>query len=107
MFVKHYTRCVDMPTRLLFSNVPRDCSDDVLKQWIEDHGYAVSSVKLIRDVITGTSPSFAHVQLVNAAKIDEAERRLNGQILRGSRLRVGRVVGTRAKAHKRSTRSRL
>jgi RNA recognition motif-containing protein len=91
-----------MPTRLLFSNVPFDCSNDFLKQWIEDRGYLVLNVKLIRDLVTGTSPSFAHVQLINAAKLDEAERTLNGQTLRGSPLRVSRVVRIRAAARTQS-----
>jgi hypothetical protein len=34
-------RGVVMLTRLLFSNVPVDCSDDFLKKWIEDRGYLV------------------------------------------------------------------
>ena len=96
------TRGMDMPTRLLFSNVPFDCSDDLLRQWIEDRGYPVLRVKLIQDVVTGTSPSFAHVQLVNAAKLDEAERALNGQSLRGRPLHVSRVVRTSGAARSQS-----
>jgi RNA recognition motif-containing protein len=91
-----------MTTRLLFSNVPFDCSDDLLREWIEDRGYPVLSVRLIRDVITGTSPSFAHVLLVNAAKLDEAERALNGQTLRGRTLHVSRVVRTSGAARSQS-----
>jgi hypothetical protein len=85
-----------MATRLLFSNVPFDCSDDLLRQWIEERGFLVSSLKLIRDVVTGTSPSFAHVQLVNVAKLDEAELALDGQTFRGRRIHVIRVVGATA-----------
>jgi RNA recognition motif len=96
------TKGVHMPTRLLFSNVPFDCSDDLLKQWIEDHGYPVLNVKVIRDLVTGTSPSFAHVQLVNATKLDEAERTLNDQPFRGCTLRVSRVVRINAAARTRS-----
>jgi hypothetical protein len=84
-----------MPIRLLISNVPFDCTDQLLKQWIEDRGFRTMSVKLIRDVVSGTSPSFAHVQLVEVAKLNEAERGLDGQTLRGRTVRVSRVVGTR------------
>jgi hypothetical protein len=83
---------VVMITRLLFSNVPVDCSDDLLKKWIEDRGYLVSSVRLIQDAVSRTSPSFAHVQLMASAKLDEAERMLNGQILQGRLIHVRRVV---------------
>ena len=81
-----------MLTRLLFSNVPVDCSDDFLKKWIEDRGYLVSSVRLIQDAVSRTSPSFAHVQLMACAKLDEAERMLDGQILQGRLIHVRRVV---------------
>ncbi len=79
-------------TKLLFSNVPADCSDDLLSRWIEARGYSVLNVKLIRDLVTGTSPSFAHVQLVNATKIDEATRNLDGQTLHGLKLQVKRLL---------------
>ena len=85
-----------MPTRLLISNVPFNCTDQLLKEWIEDRGYQTLSVKLICDVVIGTSPSFAHVQLVDSTKLDEAERSLNGQRFWGRTLQVSRVVRARA-----------
>lgn len=78
--------------KLLFSNVPPDCHDDYLWAWVEARGYRVSSLRLIRDQVSGTSPSFAHVQLMNAGKIDEAERALNGQDLGGRRVQVARFL---------------
>jgi hypothetical protein len=75
--------------KLLFSNIPFDCVDDYLWHWIEARGYRVSSLKLIRDQVSGTSPSFAQVQLMNAGKIEEAVRFLNGQDLRGRKIQVG------------------
>ena len=85
-----------MPAKLLFSNVPFDCSDEHLKQWIEGRGYPVLSIELIRDAVSGTSPSFAHVQLKGPEKLDEAGRALDGQIFRGRRLNVSRIVRTTA-----------
>lgn len=82
--------------KLLFSNVPADCHDDYLWAWVEARGYRVSSLRLIRDQVSGTSPSFAHVQLMNAGKIDEAERALNGQDLRGRRVQVARILAQTA-----------
>jgi hypothetical protein len=74
--------------KLLFSNIPVDCVDDYLWHWVEARGYRVSSIKLIRDQVSGTSPSFAHVQLMNSGKIEEAVRFLNGQDLRGQKIQV-------------------
>lgn len=78
--------------KLLFSNVPADCHDDYLRAWVEARGYRVSSLKLIRDQVTGTSPSFAHVQLMNSGKIEEAQRSLDGQDLRGRKIQVAQLL---------------
>ena len=77
--------------KLLFSNVPPDCHDEYLWAWVEARGYRVSSLKLIRDQVTGTSPSFAHVQLMNVGKIEEAQRSLDGQDLQGRKIQVARL----------------
>lgn len=74
--------------KLLFTNVPVDCVDEYLWQWVEARGYRVSSLKVIRDQVSGTSPSFAHVQLMNSGKLDEAVRFLDGQDLRGRKIQV-------------------
>jgi len=81
-----------IPPKLLFSNVPVDCHDDYLWLWVEARGYRVSSLRLIRDQVSGTSPSFAYVQLMHSGKLEEAARSLNGQELRGRRVQVARVA---------------
>src|SRR5437899_11072044 len=90
-------RGMDMTAKLLFSNVPFDCSDDLLSRWIEARGYAVLNVKVIRDVVSGTSPSFAHVQLAHTIKLDDATRDLDGQTLHGGKVHVRRLSPTHAK----------
>jgi RNA recognition motif-containing protein len=80
-----------MATALLFSNVPVECSDEVLSRWIEVRGYSVVSVRLILDRVSGTSPSFAHVELSATTKLDEAVRDLDGQMLEGRTLHVKRL----------------
>jgi len=52
---------------LLFANIPHDCKDDELRAWIEARGFKVRALKLIRDVVSGSSPSFARVQLSTSA----------------------------------------
>jgi hypothetical protein len=79
-------------TRLLFSNVAIQCTQECLKQWIEARQYEVSSVQLIQDIVSGTSPSFAYVQLTDASRLNEAARNLHGQFLLGCAVRVNQVV---------------
>ncbi len=78
--------------RLLISNVPADCPDSYLKDWVEARGYLTFGVRLIRDAASGASPSFAYVQLMDPSRLEEAARALNGQNLRGQALQVRRVV---------------
>ena len=78
--------------KLLFSNVPTTCSDDFLKDWIEARGYRTFGVRLIRDSVSGTSPSVAYVQLMDQSRLDEAARAMDEQILGNHALQVRRVV---------------
>jgi len=78
----------EITPRLLFSNVPVDCHDEYLRLWVEARGYRVFSLRLIRDQVSGTSPSFAHVQLMNCGKVEEAVRSLDGQELGGRKVKV-------------------
>jgi RNA recognition motif-containing protein len=78
--------------RLLLSNVPAECSGKDLTQWLEGLGYPVHSINLIRDKISGSSPSFAHVELSDRRYLGEAIRALNGRPLRGRRVSVGALA---------------
>lgn len=70
-------------SRLLIANVPVNCQEPYLKNWIEARGYRIFNVKMIRDAVSGTSPSFAHVHLMDKHKLEEAARSLNGRSLLG------------------------
>lgn len=74
---------------LLFANIPHNCNDDDLRSWIEEHGFKVDGVKLIRDAVTGSSPSFARVQL-HVPAADEAAVALDQKPFGGRRLHVRR-----------------
>jgi hypothetical protein len=78
--------------KLLVSIVPADCPDDFLKDWIEARGYRTFGVRLIRDQVSGTSPSFAYVQLMNSSRLEEAARTLDGQKLWTHTISVRLVV---------------
>jgi len=79
---------MDAANELLFSNLPFDCSAEHLENWISARGHSVLNIKMIRDVVSGTSPSFALVQLAGTANLEESGRDMDGQLLQGRRLRV-------------------
>ena|SRR5579884_1795596 len=73
---------------LLIANIPYDCQEPELREWMEAKGCRVSSLRLISDLVTGTSPLFAQVQLWNAGETAKLARCLDGQPLRGRVLRA-------------------
>ena len=74
---------------LLMANIPHTCKDDDLRTWIEQRGFEVSGLRLIRDVVSGTSPSFAHVRL--NSRVDEGTvKALDQQTIDGRRIHVRR-----------------
>jgi len=79
-------------TKLLISNVPAHCPDEYLRNWIEARGYKTFSVKLVRDVVSGTSPSFAYVHLMDTTKLEQAGRALDKQTLWNHVLQVRLVI---------------
>jgi hypothetical protein len=48
-----------MAALLFFINVPYNCSDRELHEWIESRGIEVVSIRMIRDLVAGVSPAFA------------------------------------------------
>ena len=67
---------------LFLSNVPHNCSDDELVQWVESAGVAVNKVRVIRDLVAGVSPSFAYVDIAEKVPVADAIQRLNGHRIR-------------------------
>ena len=74
--------------KLFLSNIPYDCRDGELRHWVEASGFHVESVVIIRDLVSGASPSFAYIQLRDSDKEIDAIRTLNGQSLRGRTIQV-------------------
>src|SRR5690349_21055988 len=77
-----------MQAKLLIANLSVNCTDAHLRAWIESCGFNVADLTVIRDSVSGTSPSFAQVDLENVASMDEAARALNGQSLLGRTVTV-------------------
>ena len=81
-----------MPSQLFFVNVPFDCSDRELKDWIESRGIETESIRIIRDLVAGVSPAFAYADLKDPTLLAEAVARLNGKSLRENTVTVQPVV---------------
>jgi RNA recognition motif-containing protein len=66
---------------LFMMNVPYNCTESDLKDWIETSGIPVKSVRMIRDLVAGVSPAFAYVDISEPGRIAEAVEKLNGHII--------------------------
>jgi hypothetical protein len=78
-------------SRLLLANLPHDCSEREIQEWIESRGYTVRTLRVVRDLVTGASPVFAYLTLTRKDDHSRALIDLNGQVVRGRRLVVKRV----------------
>jgi len=73
--------------RLYIGNLAHGITETELQAFLEEHGFTVESVQVIRDLETGSSRGFGFAELpqANAA---EAVESLNGQRLEGQNVRV-------------------
>jgi len=76
---------------LVFANIPHDCREDELQQWLEEKGFTVAALRVIRDIVSSTSPAFARVQLTSLGGDRSPVERLNRQELRGYKVLVRSV----------------
>jgi RNA recognition motif-containing protein len=67
---------------LFMVNVPYNCSDDELTQWVQSSGVQVERVRLVRDLVSGASPSFAYVDITEQIPVADAVEKLNGHNIR-------------------------
>jgi RNA recognition motif-containing protein len=74
--------------RLYIGNLPHASTEHELQTWLEEHGFRVESVQVIRDLETGSSRGFAFAELPNVVRASEAIDKLNGQRLEGHNVRV-------------------
>ena len=75
-------------TRLFVTNIPCDCEDGELRDWLEAHGFFVDSLRVIRDLVAGVSPAFGYVSVRGPGDQVDAIRILDGQHLKGRKLQV-------------------
>ena len=67
---------------LFMVNVPHNCSYEELVDWVQTSGIEVKRVRVIRDLVSGASPSFAYVEISEQIAIADAVGKLNGHNIR-------------------------
>ena len=67
---------------LFMMNVPHNCTETELAEWVQSSGIQVKSVCLIPDRVAGVSPQFAYVNVSEDVVVPDAIVKLNGQHIR-------------------------
>jgi hypothetical protein len=80
-----------MLLELFFTNVPHDCSDLELKEWIESSGTEITSIRIIRDLVSGASPAFAYATIGDVTQIGNVVSALNGKRMRNQIICVSKA----------------
>jgi RNA recognition motif-containing protein len=75
-------------SKLFFVNIPYNCSDRELQEWVESRGIETRSIRIVRDLVAGVSPAFGYVELKDDTRIQEAINSLNGKRMRNQTILV-------------------
>ena len=75
-------------SKLFFVNIPYNCSDRELQEWVESRGFETRSIRIVRDLVAGVSPAFGYVELDDDSQIREAIATLNGKRMRNQTILV-------------------
>ncbi len=75
-------------SKLFFVNIPYNCSDRELQEWVESRGIETRSIRIVRDLVAGVSPAFGYVELKDDSQIQEAITVLNGKRMRNQTILV-------------------
>ena len=74
--------------RFYIGNLPHSATEVELQAWLEQQGFRVESVQVIRDLETGGSRGFGFAELPEVVRAKEAVDALNGQKMEGHNVRV-------------------
>ncbi len=77
-----------MIKKLYIGNCQFEVDEEKLRQFVEEAGIQVSSVRIIRDRYTDKSRGFGFVELAGSEDVNKAIEALNGKELEGRPLRV-------------------
>jgi RNA recognition motif-containing protein len=69
-------------SKLFLVNIPYNCSDRELQEWVESRGIETRSIRIVRDLVAGVSPAFGYVELRDDTQNAEAVTILNGKKMR-------------------------
>ena len=87
-----------MSNMLFMVNVPHNCTDTELAEWVESSGIKVKQVRMVRDLVAGVSPSFAYVEIEEKIAVADAVGKLNGRNIRERTIIVSEARKTRTAA---------
>jgi len=87
-----------MSNTLFMVNVPHNCTDTELAEWVESSGIKVKQVRMVRDLVAGVSPSFAYVEIEEKTPVADAVGKLNGRNIRERTIIVSEARKTRTAA---------
>jgi len=86
-------------SRLFIGNLPHASSEADLQQWVESNGFAVESVEIIHDRLTGMSRGFAFVTIKEEGTGQTAINNMNGKRLNGRVLTVSQAFPLSSAVH--------
>ena len=75
-------------SKLFFVNIPYNCSDRELQEWVESRGIETRSIRIVRDLVAGVSPAFGYVELMDESRVQDAIDILNGKRMRNQTILV-------------------
>jgi len=75
-------------SKLFFVNIPYNCSERELQEWVESRGFETRSIRIVRDLVAGVSPAFGYVELYDETQTHEAINILNGKKMRNQTIVV-------------------
>ena len=83
-----------MKNSVYVGNLPRDCSEDQLRELLSAEGRAVTLVTIVTDKRTGRSRGFAFVEYGTEEEAAAAIEATRGAELQGKPLRIGRALAS-------------
>ena len=84
--------------KLFFVNIPYNCTDRELQEFVESRGIETRSVRVVRDLVAGVSPAFGYVELKDDTGIPDAIAVLNGRKMRSHTVMVKEAQSSMATA---------
>lgn len=88
-----------MGTRLFVGNLPFTVREDNLKDYFENNGFPVVSVKVATERDTGRSRGYGFVDVQSEDDVRRAIQELNGKQLEGRALTIDAAKGERRTDH--------